>query len=321
MTTAKEQVISKVYYDVRSGFGSIAETLRKAREQDKHITRTDVKSFLDKQAVRQEKKPNRYNSFVPEGRLEQIQVDLADFGKASSRYRYGLVAVDSFTKHVAVVPMMRKTSASTAAALDTVLQLLGLPATVLTDEGGEFQASFEEKLRCYEIQHVVTRTPPIFVERVIRTIKENLEPRMDALKTQEWHTLMQAVVDKYNNTKHTTIGMTPEQARSSTNAEKVKYNITSKAKSNRTYPDLAVGDLVKILRKPGKYAEFKAGFVAWSTSTHQVESINYENGSKVFKVSQRVRPLLMHELLKVEGAERAPRKRVVGKQEPAAQLR
>ena len=47
MTTAKEQVISKVYYDVRSGFGSIAETLRKAREQDKHITRTDVKSFLD----------------------------------------------------------------------------------------------------------------------------------------------------------------------------------------------------------------------------------------------------------------------------------
>ena len=316
--TKKDAVLKKVFYDVTSGFGSIADTLRQAKLQDASITRVDVKRYLDKQEIRQSKKPKRYNSFIPSGRLEQIQIDLADFGKAQSEFRYGLVAVDIFTKHLEVIPLNGKTSAVTAQALDQVISRLGHPAVVLTDEGGEFQGVFEQRLKYYAIEHVVTRTPPIFVERVIRTIKEGLELRMKALSTHAWHTLIQGVVTKYNNAKHTAIGMTPLQARLEENAGTVKENITEKANRNRSYPELDIGDNVKIIRKPGKYAEFKAGFVNWSITTHRVESIEYENGSRVYKVSQRVRPLLRHELLKVEAVERAPRRRVAGKQEPAA---
>ena len=78
---AKDRVISAAYYNVRTGYGSIEHTLRQAREVDPSIKREDVKRFLDRQEVRQRKRPNRYNSFIPNGRLDQIQVDLADFGK------------------------------------------------------------------------------------------------------------------------------------------------------------------------------------------------------------------------------------------------
>jgi hypothetical protein len=44
-----EEVISKVYYDVATGFGSIAKTLEQARKVDSTITRADLQSFLAKQ--------------------------------------------------------------------------------------------------------------------------------------------------------------------------------------------------------------------------------------------------------------------------------
>jgi hypothetical protein len=111
--------------------------------------------------------------------------------------------------------------------------------------------------------------------------------------------------------------MTPMQALLEENANKIKET-SAKAQHTRHYSDLEVGDTVKIIQKPGTYSEFEAGFVGWSKTKHQVESIEYENGSRVYKVSQRVKPLLRHELLKIEAAESAQKRRIVGKQEPAA---
>ena len=103
---AKDRIISAVYYDLTQGFGSIDETLRMARVLDRSITLADVKTFMVKQEVRQTKKPKRYHNFIPEGRLEQIHIDVADFGNRAYTFRYGMVAIDSFSNHLAVVPIM-----------------------------------------------------------------------------------------------------------------------------------------------------------------------------------------------------------------------
>ena len=127
----KATTISSVYYDVSGGFGSIGETLRKAKVLDKSITLGDVKAFLDKQEIRQTKKNKRYNSFVPARRWEQIQIDLADFGKPASAFRYGLAAIDSFSKYLSVIPIANNPSRGTVGTLDHVLQQLGIPALSL----------------------------------------------------------------------------------------------------------------------------------------------------------------------------------------------
>ena len=54
----------------------------------------------------------------------------------------------------------------------------------------------------------------------------------------------------YNNQiKHSATGFTPTEARKPSNQFKVKLNLTIKGKKNRVYPELDVGDEVKIFRK------------------------------------------------------------------------
>ena len=94
-------------------------------------------------------------------------------------------------------------------------------------------------------------------------------------------------------------------------------------KENLKYPVISIGDSVKVVQKPGKYSEFKAGFNHWSTRTYKVTGITYEQGQARYflegysepGLGGHVRkPLLRHELLKVDAVEKAPRIRIVGKQ-------
>ena len=94
--TAKEDVISRVYYDKVHGFGFIEQTFKKAKAVDPTIKRDDVKRFLDKQEIRQHKKPAKQNSSVPFEALDELQLDLAYF--SDPPFRYGLVGIDPFSK-------------------------------------------------------------------------------------------------------------------------------------------------------------------------------------------------------------------------------
>jgi hypothetical protein len=327
---SKEEVISQVYYDLEKGFGNLVETFQQAKALDKSITRADVQDFLARQEGTQNKKAKQNNSFVPlaEAR-QQFQMDLADFGEAKGRaanadwYRYALVANDIFTKKVAVVPMKNKASETTAQALDKILQKLGQPVEIFTDEGGEFMGHFDSRMRnYYEIAHRFSRTPPIFVERFIGTLKAWMRRRTDALDEKLWWKVIAPVVNKYNARKHTTTEMSPNDLAEENvpyeereaKEDKAWNNIDRKAHRRRKYHGLQVGDNVKIIRKPGKYSEYKAGFVAWQTEVRTVEEIYYDNGVKLYKVSGFTKPMMRHELLKIQGVEAAPRERLRAQQ-------
>ena len=76
----KDAVIRQVYYDVDTGFGSISNTYKAAKRVLNTITYVDVKDFLERQASKQVKKGYRsFNSYVAKEKLEEIQIDLADF--------------------------------------------------------------------------------------------------------------------------------------------------------------------------------------------------------------------------------------------------
>ena len=49
--------------------------------------------------------------------------------------------------------------------------------------------------------------------------------------------------------KHSATGFTPKQARKPSNQFKVKLDLTMKGKKNRVYPDLDVGDEVKVFKR------------------------------------------------------------------------
>ena len=324
--SSKERVISDVYYNVRTGFGSVAETLKQARRKDATITRGDVTRFLNKQDVNQKRKRNRYNSFVPPFPREQYQIDLADFGEGED-FRYAFVCIDSFTKVLEVIPLRSKLSQETSDALDKVFLRLGHPVSVLTDIGGEFQGHFAKRLQHYSVHQIVTRTPPIFVERVIRTLKDNIRKRLQVTRIplSGWWRFLEPVVEQYNETVHESTQLRPnfahENLRDSEHINMIRDNIQDRARFNRKYPEVDVGDQVKIIRKPGKYSEYKSGFVAWSTEVYTVTAVSYNIlGQRQYSLNNYSTPLLRHELLKIEGVEAPSFRRVTGKQGVAALL-
>ena len=160
----KQEILQRVYYDRKTGFGSFQDTLKQAKFIDNSITVADVRSFLEKQEVRQVHKPQHaYNSFVAPGAREQFQIDVADFGKYAHP-RYGLVAVDVFTKKMDVEPMGNKQPATTAHALDNSIHDMGLPNSIAHDEGGEFESEFAQRVKYFDADDIRIRTRPRFVD-------------------------------------------------------------------------------------------------------------------------------------------------------------
>ena len=85
MAAARQALIKRIYEDPRNGFGSIADTLRQARQQDPAITRGDVVQFMETVKTREDRPQRGYNSFVPTEPMHQLQVDLADMSVFSAK--------------------------------------------------------------------------------------------------------------------------------------------------------------------------------------------------------------------------------------------
>jgi hypothetical protein len=70
--------------------------------------------------------------------------------------------------------------------------------------------------------------------------------------------------------------MTPAQAREPKNRLDVKFNLELQRKHNRMYPDVSVGDKVRIYKKKSKFAKERVG--VWTDTIHTVEDIKESQG-------------------------------------------
>ena len=96
---------------------------------------------------------------------------------------------------------------------------------------------------------------------------------------------------------HSAIQMTPKEAKQPKNEIKAKLNMTMRARKSRVYPELEVGDEVKIMRKKGITEKERTSH--WLKEKHKVKKIEKKLGQTYLYVEGRDKPLLRHELLKV----------------------
>ena len=300
----KDDIIKSIYYD-RGGFGSKSRTLAEAREKDKSVTMGDINTWF-RANVEQKRKPVGQNRFIAPHSAFEYQMDLffiKDIPKQKSTV--GMLMTDAFDKFMHVVPIQGKQEEDLASGMIECLHKMGKkPEIIYTDDETALSTdAIQKHLKDENIEHHRTRGHPNFSERAIRTFKDMLYRRVEADEKKgkqniQWPDYILEILLTYNNQmKHSATGFTPKEARKPSNQFKVKLNLTMKGKKNRVYPDLDVGDEVKIFRK--RKPNEKERVSNWSQNIYTIENIENKLGQNYYRVEGNTRQYLRFELIKV----------------------
>ena len=278
MTESKEDIIKKVYENKVTGYGSVRDTYVQANKINPGIRYIDVKEYLDKQQHRQTQfQYKKFNSFVSPHPLFEIETDLIDLtskAEENDGYRYCMVGIDNFTKYAWGVAIKTKKPPDVVKAMEELLNKIGIPKQLYSDQEGAFNnESFIRLMNKHKIKHIMVVGSAHTIERFNRTLKENIQTRLDAmgLDRDKWLSQLEPIINKYNNTEHRTIHMSPNQAKKEGNKLMVSFNLWNNAKRNRKYPDLKVGDEVRVVIK--KDSKTKGYMPKWSTDKYKVTFI------------------------------------------------
>ena len=143
-------------------------------------------------------------------------VDLADMQSLSRKnkgIKYLLCAIDLYSKYAFVIPLKDKKGISIVNAFNKIIkQSNRKPNKIWVDQGGEFYNNFFEKcLSDNDINMYSTYNEgrSVVAERFIRTLKNKLYKHITATGKNVYYNVLDDVVNKYNNTKHSTIKMKP----------------------------------------------------------------------------------------------------------------
>ena len=197
-------------------------------------------------------------------------VDVADMQSLSRKYKgikYLLCAIDLYSKYAFVIPLKDKKGISIVNAFNKITkQSNRRPNKIWVDQGGEFYNNVFEKwlsdndINMYSLYNEVQS---VVAERFIKTLKNKLYKHMTATGKSVYYVL-DDVVNKYNNTKHSTIKMKPIDVK---NNERVYVD-----EHNEKDSKFKVGDRVRISRYKNIFAK---GYAPnWSSEIFIVNKIN-----------------------------------------------
>ena len=167
---------------------------------------------LHKPVIRKFKKRKVYSQFK-----DNIWgVDLADMQSLSRKnkgIKYLLCAIDLYSKYAFVIPLENKNGISVTNGFNKIIkQSNRKPNKIWVDQGGEFYNNvFKKWLSDNDIIMYSTYNEgkSVVAERFVRTLKSKLYKHMTAIGKNVYYDVSDDVVNKYNNTKHSTIKMKP----------------------------------------------------------------------------------------------------------------
>ena len=182
--------------------------------------------------------------------------------------------IDVFSKYGWAVPLKNKSGPEVTQALRQILRK-NKCKKLWVDSGREFYNKNVYKLlkeNDIEIYSTHNDEKCSVIERWNRTIKTKLWKYFSANGTYKYTDVLQALIDKYNTTKHRSIGMTPTDARKPSNYQEVFKNLCfKKVQSRNIEPKFKVGDKVRISVKKKK---FQKGYtINWSDKIYTISAI------------------------------------------------
>ena len=200
-------------------------------------------------------------------------VDLADMQSLSRKnksIKYLLCAIDLYSKYAFVIPLKNKKRISIVNAFNKIIkQSNRKPNKIWIDQGGEFYNNvFKKWLSDNDtiMYSTYNEGKSVVAERFIRTLKDKLYKHMTAFSKNVYYDVLDDIVNKYNNTKHSTIKMKPIDVKDNNN--KRVYVDERNEKDSR----FKVGDRVRISKFNNIFAK---GYTPnWSKEVFIVDKVN-----------------------------------------------
>ena len=206
-------------------------------------------------------------------------VDMQSFSKFNNGIKYLLMVIDVFSKYGWIAPLKSKTGVDVANALSKIFGERR-PMKMWTDKGKEFYNKHVKALGV-PLYSTENEEKSSVVERWNRTMKEKMFKYFSANNTRKYIDILDEMVNNYNNTKHSSIKMTPVEASNKKNKNRIWMNLNGKD-TNPVEPKFSVGDKVRITKKK---SNFEKGYTPrWTEEVFTVSQIKYTD-PPTYKIS------------------------------------
>ncbi|XP_055997764.1 uncharacterized protein LOC130047190 [Ostrea edulis] len=252
MKKSTEQILQRLYYDPKTGYGGVQALYRQVRKLGHKITLSNIREWVKEQDTYTLHKPIRRKFKRQQTRVtdidEQWQLDLADVSnlkKYNDGYTFLLCAIDVLSKYAWVVPLKQKTGKEMIRGLRKIFRDGRHPVRIQSDQGREF--TNKEFLEAFKTIHFFTtrnaKTKTSIVELFQRTLKARMCRYFTRHKTRRYVDVLPDLVHGYNHAYHRSIQRAPAQV-NPTNVLKVWKTLYGKQTTNTL--SLQVGDRVRI---------------------------------------------------------------------------
>ncbi|KAL9973868.1 hypothetical protein ACROYT_G020374 [Oculina patagonica] len=153
------------------------------------------------------------------------------------------------------------------------------PEYVWVDKGSEFyNKTFKEWLKQNDINMYSTfnEGKAVVIERFNRTLKNKMYKQFTIQGNTQYLEILPKIVKEYNNTKHSSIKMTPTEASKKKNEGTVYFNLYGDMEPLSAKPKFKVGDKVRISKY--KRIVFDKGYTPnWSEEMFVITKIQHTN--------------------------------------------
>ena len=206
-------------------------------------------------------------------------VEMQQFSKWNKGYRYLLMVLDVFSKYGWIVPLKDKKGETVAEAFKKIFKEGRKPQYLWTDKGKEYYNKHvkelldKNKITLYSTENEEKSS---VCERWNRTIKTQMWKQFTIQGNTMYLDMLPKILKQYNNTKHSSIKMTPIEASKKKNEGVVYFNLYGDMETLKQKPKFKIGDMVRISKYKRKV--FDKGYTPnWSEEVFTVDKIQYTN--------------------------------------------
>ena len=189
------------------------------------------------------------------------------------------MVIDVFSKYEWIVPLKNKQGETVKEAFQSIFKNGRKPEYLWTDKGSEFYNKHvkdllaKNKITLYSTENEEKSS---VVERWNRTIKNKMWKQFTVQGNAQYLDFLTKILKQYNNTKHSSIKMTPTEASNKKNEGVVYFNLYGDMETSKQKPKFKIGDKVRISKYKRKV--FDKGYEPnWTEEVFIIHNIPHTN--------------------------------------------